>query len=187
MLLFSFVGLLLLRLDEAKLLELLFQLPPRKPRYELARWARTPAFLPPGQNRAAKSVTLRMAGVGHPGADALRYLRRLGAAVSQFPEHFSVSSVKPPHAGRSHADAAVGAHHEPGKFHTGRRRCQAVLIGVNLQPQFGQLLADLSAWLFRMCHSRPRSRSSAITRCKSRINTSWSMEGKYFRTSHFRA
>jgi hypothetical protein len=37
MLLFSFVGLLLLRLDEARLLELLFQLPPRKPRYEPAR------------------------------------------------------------------------------------------------------------------------------------------------------
>lgn len=34
MLLFSFVGLLLLRLDDAKLLELLFQLPPRNPRNE---------------------------------------------------------------------------------------------------------------------------------------------------------
>ena len=35
MLLFSFVGSLLLRLDDDKLLELLFQLPPRKPRDEL--------------------------------------------------------------------------------------------------------------------------------------------------------
>jgi hypothetical protein len=34
MLLFSFVGLLLLRLEACKLLELLFQLPPRKPRDE---------------------------------------------------------------------------------------------------------------------------------------------------------
>ena len=82
MLLFSFVGLLLLRLDEAKLLELLFQLPPRKPRDELARWARTPVFLPPGQNRAAKSVALRMTGMGHPRTDALRYPRRLAPAAS---------------------------------------------------------------------------------------------------------
>ena len=45
MLLFSFVGLLLLRLEAAKLLELLFQLPPRNPRDELARWSRTPVFV----------------------------------------------------------------------------------------------------------------------------------------------
>ena len=45
MLLFSFVGLLLLRLDEAKLLELLFQLPPRNPRDEPARLARTPVSI----------------------------------------------------------------------------------------------------------------------------------------------
>jgi len=37
MLLFSFVGLLLLRFEAVKLLELLFQLPPRKPRDEPAR------------------------------------------------------------------------------------------------------------------------------------------------------
>ena len=48
MLLFSFVGLLLLRLEACKLLELLFQLPPRTPRDEPARGARTPSFLPPG-------------------------------------------------------------------------------------------------------------------------------------------
>ncbi len=45
MLLFSFVGLLLLRLDANKLLELLFQEPPRKPRDEPACEARTP-YLP---------------------------------------------------------------------------------------------------------------------------------------------
>ena len=120
MLLFSFVGLLLLRLEEAKLLELLFQLPPRKPRDELVRWARTPVFLPPGQNRAAKSVALRMAGVRHPrsGRSALALPPR-HPAVSQVPEHFPVSSVKPPHAGRPHADAAVGEQHEPGKIHAG--------------------------------------------------------------------
>jgi hypothetical protein len=55
MLLFSFVGLLLLRLEACKLLELLFQLPPRKPRDEPARFSRTPS----------RSVAFRSAKVAH--------------------------------------------------------------------------------------------------------------------------
>jgi len=82
MLLFSFVGLLLLRLEACKLLELLFQLPPRSPRDEPARWSRKPFFLPPGKDRAAKTHTLRVRGMGHPCADTLGHFGRGSAAVS---------------------------------------------------------------------------------------------------------
>ena len=58
MLLFSFVGLLLFRLDEAKLLELLFQLPPRKPRDELRVAPGPPCSCRPAKDRAAKSLAL---------------------------------------------------------------------------------------------------------------------------------
>ena len=47
MLLFSFVGLLLLRLEEARLLELLFHDPPRNPRNEPENQSRPPASCRP--------------------------------------------------------------------------------------------------------------------------------------------
>ena len=66
-LLFSFVGVLLLRLDEARLFELLFHEPPRSPRDEPSRHvARCPW---PGswlEHLAAQAPCLRMTGVGDP-------------------------------------------------------------------------------------------------------------------------
>jgi len=66
-LLFSFVGVLLLRLDAARLLELLFHEPPRSPRDEPMRYvARCPCAGSWREHLAPQAPSLGMAGVCHP-------------------------------------------------------------------------------------------------------------------------
>ena len=66
-LLFSLVGVLLLRLDEARLFELLFHEPPRNPRDEPSRSvARCPCRGSWREHLAAQAPCVGMAGMGHP-------------------------------------------------------------------------------------------------------------------------
>ena len=100
--LFSFVGLLSLRFVESKLLELLFQLPPRTPRAdELNRPGYPCLYSAPSrstsaQQRAAKSQTLGMRRMGNPCLHALRYFRRRAYALVDFPFHLTVPLLESP-------------------------------------------------------------------------------------------
>ena len=91
MLLFSFVGLLLFRFDAAKLLELLFQLPPRKPRKDELIASGYPWLLPStsqpakAEHVSTKPHRLGMSCVSNPRPDACCHLRRRAAVMMQIP------------------------------------------------------------------------------------------------------
>ena len=143
MLLFSFVGLLLLRFDACRLLSLLLNDPPRKPRYDpLSSPGRPFTASSSPQHVGPQAVALGVLRVSAPGPHPHRQVGRVAQLVIDLPQHPTIPQVESPHARRPYANPTVGEDNEPCKVHALGRRRQPIIWSAATRRRFGLSRSD---------------------------------------------